>query len=200
MSNNEPSRRRTEEASPLHDDQKALNELGISSSTWQQWEKSFQEESDPPCSTSRSISYVIIGGLVSFNLVAFISLYPVLRGRGAPYLPSKRSQLDNMFQQLKQDSDFRKLIDNRQKLSFVDLGSGDGRVVFRAAREDIFHTATGYEINPMLHGFAQIRRMISPKYWRTTRFGIADIWKINLADVDVIAVVRSFRCSCRYAH
>ena len=33
-------------------------------------------------------------------------------------------------------------------LTFVDLGSGDGRVVFRAAREGLFDNCVGYEINP----------------------------------------------------
>jgi len=38
--------------------------------------------------------------------------------------------------------------DSKRNLTFFDLGSGDGRVVFRAAREGMFHKSIGYEINP----------------------------------------------------
>jgi hypothetical protein len=130
----------------------------------------------------------IAGGFATFNIVALLSLYPVLRGRGAPYLPTKRANLDVMFAQLRKHvkaSNHRKT----PRPIFVDLGSGDGRVVFRAARENFFGSCQGYEINPMLHGFAQLRRTFTPKYWSTTRFGLRDIWKVDLSNVDVVAVV-----------
>ena len=46
-----------------------------------------------------------------------------------------------------------KMKKEKQKgLVFGDLGSGDGRLVFRAAREkDLFRRAIGYEMNPFLH-------------------------------------------------
>jgi SAM-dependent methyltransferase len=75
-----------------------------------------------------------------------------------------------------------------RNLQFVDLGSGDGRVVFRAAREGVFHQSVGYEINPTLHLFAQARKLVSPKYWHTTRFQCRDLWKIQLRNYDVVAV------------
>jgi hypothetical protein len=132
---------------------------------------------------------LIAGGIASFNVVALISLIPVLRGRGAPYLPTKRTNLDRMFAQL------RPLLsetcnNSKSKPTFVDLGSGDGRVVFRAARENMFSNCTGYEINPLLHGFAQLRKTLTPKYWRTTSFALGDIWKVDLTKTDVVAVVR----------
>jgi hypothetical protein len=75
---------------------------------------------------------------------------------------------------------------------FVDLGSGDGRVVFRAAREDMFRLCVGYEINPMLHGWALWQRLVAgPAIWRSTRFYRADLWHVDLRDADVVAVVRS---------
>ena len=83
------------------------------------------------------------------------------------------------------------IIEQLKKLVFVDLGSGDGRLVFRAAREDIFDECIGYEINPILHSIALIQRLFGgPKYWNTrTKFYIRNIWDVNLHNADVVAVV-----------
>ena len=73
-------------------------------------------------------------------------------------------------------------------MTFYDLGSGDGRVVFRAAREGIFHKCVGYEINPVLHMFASMRRLVTPKYFKSTSFRMDDLWRVDLRKCDVIAV------------
>lgn len=105
-----------------------------------------------------------IGGFVILNVGLLLSLPPVLMGRGAPYLPTFRTKMDQMFAPLK--AHYHKSADTlaasqistiraatipkggNRNLTFVDLGSGDGRVVFRAAREGLFHKSIGYEINP----------------------------------------------------
>jgi hypothetical protein len=116
---------------------------------------------------------------------------------GAPYLPTKKKNLDAMFQQLRNDPHFASLLLKQQgssKLRFADLGSGDGRIVFRAARENVFGNSCGYEINPLLHSFAQMHRALVPtKYWKTTSFFIADVWNVDLRNVDVVAVVSAQR-------
>ena len=98
-----------------------------------------------------------IGGFVIVNVGLLFSLPPVLMGRGAPFLPTYKSKMDQMFAPLKayyhQRHASAGTINNGNKtinsnLTFVDLGSGDGRVVFRAAREGLFHKSIGYEINP----------------------------------------------------
>lgn len=95
-----------------------------------------------------------IGGFLILNVGLLLSLPPVLMGRGAPYLPTVKNKMDQMFAPLKAHYASIKvpmsssgIVDSR-KLTFVDLGSGDGRVVFRAAREGLFHKSIGYEINP----------------------------------------------------
>ena len=84
-----------------------------------------------------------------------LSLPPVIRGKGAPFLPTASKGLDIMFQELKKQpickavqSQSHGINKTKKKLTFFDLGSGDGRVVFRAARENLFHKSVGYEINP----------------------------------------------------
>lgn len=96
--------------------------------------------------------------------------------------------MQTLFAQLQKDPDF--LRHNQQRrLTFVDLGSGDGRFVFGAARLGLFRRCIGYEINPLLHAFASTRRLVQPKYWDTTSFALRDIWKVDLRDSNVVAVV-----------
>lgn len=86
-----------------------------------------------------------IGGFMILNVALLLSLPPVIMGRGAPYLPTVSKKMDKMFAPLHKSLTKKH---NQKKLVFVDLGSGDGRVVFRAAREGLFHKSIGYEINP----------------------------------------------------
>lgn len=99
-----------------------------------------------------------------------------------------------MFTQLRQEPSFRKLLQhhqNKNTLRFVDLGSGDGRFVFRAANEGLFGHCVGYEINPLLYIWSQARRLVSgPRIWSTTSFYCRDIWKVDLRQTNVVAVVR----------
>jgi hypothetical protein len=92
---------------------------------------------------------------------------------------------------------------------FVDLGSGDGRVVFRAAQEQLFTVCIGYEINPLLHLYALMQRLIRTMIRRQTitattaattnynsdtetQFYLRDLWNVNLSNANVVAVVRFF--------
>ena len=99
-----------------------------------------------------------------------------------------------MFSQLKSNPELRRRLLKRNEnatVQFVDLGSGDGRVVFRAAREGLFSQCIGYEINPLLHGFAVTRRWMAPRYWSSTQFQCRNIWNVDLRQADVVAVVSS---------
>ena len=108
--------------------------------------------------------------------------------------------------------------DNENKIVFVDLGSGDGRIVFHAAyREQLFTNCIGYEINPFLHGYAILKQQLykcysmlfppqnqntpstpimstttipSPRIGSIqTEFHLRDLWNVNLQNVNVVAVV-----------
>ena len=120
------------------------------------WEKEVQNEihinkevpTSTTCGSLHPAFAVSLGGFFLLNVGALLSLPPVLRGKGAPYLPTFSGKLNVMFNQLRQDKNIIKKLADQQQLRFVDLGSGDGRVVFRAAREGIFDKSIGYEINP----------------------------------------------------
>jgi len=164
----------------------------------------------------------VVGGIALLaNVAVLCSLPPVLRGKGAPYLPTFRKQMDEMFTKLRHDPDFASLLSRRRRrrlhihqqqeenntaairtrrttIRFVDLGSGDGRMVFRAARErDMFDEAVGYEINPFLHAFAQTRKFVLQPNWYlfNTTFRCANLWNVDLSrsgssdNADVTTVV-----------
>ena len=144
---------------------------------------------------------------------------------GAPFLPTYEKNMIHMFQQLRNEPQFMKrhhrvMMNHKdcngnenENIVFVDLGSGDGRIVFHAAyREQLFTKCIGYEINPFLHYYAIIKqqyyRMIFPRRNHNatsalsateaatilppiqTEFYIRDLWKVNLQNVNVVAVVR----------
>jgi SAM-dependent methyltransferase len=75
---------------------------------------------------------------------------------------------------------------DKKRGTFVDLGSGDGRVVFAASHKG--YRAIGYEFNPLLHALAQFQRALRPNTWSTTRFVCKDMWKVDLRQVDVCCV------------
>lgn len=132
-----------------------------------------------------------IGGTLFLlpHLAILLSLPPVLLRRGAPYLPTFGTKLNSMFDLVRHHVSHSQYMQHKQGgLRFVDLGSGDGRVVFRAAREQMFVSSVGYEINPALHFFASVRRLLIPKYWPSTKFYMTDLWKTKLHDYDVVAV------------
>lgn len=135
-----------------------------------------------------------IGGALFFlpHLAIILSLPPVLQRRGAPYLPTFANKLNVMFDLIKRHVSTSHNNNNastkQSSLKFVDLGSGDGRVVFRAAREGIFQTSVGYEINPALHMWVKFRQLLTPKYWASTEFYLGDLWNIKLHNYDVVAV------------
>ncbi len=95
----------------------------------------------------------LAGVFVIAHGAVILSLPPVIRGKGAPYLPTSSKNMDKMFHLIRQQPQIvRKLqraTAQKPVMKFVDLGSGDGRMVFRSAREkDLFGCSIGYEINP----------------------------------------------------
>jgi hypothetical protein len=152
--------------------------------------------SSPP--TNESLHPAITFGLccgAALNIGLLMSLPMVLLNRGAPYVPTFSKRANVMFQQLHK---FNRQSNNNNSTkhvlavadqTFVDLGSGDGRLVARAAHEG-YKLAVGYELNPALHAFANLRRLTSWQLFCRTRFYWQDLWKVSLREADVVVVVR----------
>ncbi len=169
------------------EEQKLLESLGETSLTWNKLRNVLSPS--PSSSSSGNKILLGIGGTLFLlpHLAIILSLPPVLQRRGAPYLPTFGNKMDIMFDLIRRHVSSSSM-STPSLLKFVDLGSGDGRVVFRAAREGIFHKSVGYEINPALHMWVKFRQMITPKYWSSTQFYLGDLWKVKLHHYDVVAV------------
>lgn len=81
-----------------------------------------------------AIVFIVLGLVIAVFLLTVVF--------GAPYVPSLRKDLDKSFDDL-----FVK--NSKENKVFIDLGSGDGKVLLKA-REFGFQDIRGYEINPFL--------------------------------------------------
>lgn len=105
-----------------------------------------------------TIVWIVALIILTFGVVAF---------RGAPYVPSKRRDVERALTELYALSSDDVL---------VDIGSGDGVVLRVASRQG--SRAIGYEIHPLL---VAISKWLSRHDSRvTTR--LADFWKTQLPD------------------
>eukprot|EP00562_Extubocellulus_spinifer_P003867 CAMPEP_0178536770 /NCGR_PEP_ID=MMETSP0696-20121128/36256_1 /TAXON_ID=265572 /ORGANISM="Extubocellulus spinifer, Strain CCMP396" /LENGTH=268 /DNA_ID=CAMNT_0020168999 /DNA_START=139 /DNA_END=945 /DNA_ORIENTATION=+ len=178
------------------EEEELLKSLGVDSSFLRSstaTSSSTSDDADGTCETGATGMHPALKaglgiGLVA-NLALLLSLPPVIMSKGAPYLPTFSRQSSVMFERIRQSRSIASRIRKGVPLTFVDLGSGDGRLVFQAARQSMFVRSIGYEINPVLHAFSCARRLIqAPKYWTTTDFGLRDLWKVELKEVDVVAI------------
>lgn len=92
---------------------------------------------------------------------------------GAPYLPTQKKQVEVGLD----------LLDLKKGQTFYELGSGDGRVLKRAAVRG--YNCVGYELNPLLYIFS---RIYTWKYRKNVKIVWGDFWKADLASADGIFV------------
>lgn len=102
--------------------------------------------------------------IVSFGLVLLV---------GAPYLPTLRPQITTALE----------LSGLQQGQTLLELGSGDGRVLFAAAEQGI--RAIGYELNPLLVVYSKIR---ARKYKGLVEVRWGDFWHSSWPPADAIFV------------
>jgi len=104
--------------------------------------------------------------MLVLGIVAFIILvFGFVVFRGAPYVPTKRGELRDMFDQAYPLGAHDTLI---------DIGSGDGVVLREAARRGA--RALGYELNPIL---------VALSWWLSrgdarVQVKLADFWRVEL--------------------
>lgn len=117
------------------------------------------------------ISAVAIGG----TILAIPFLTPAMRKHALPYIPATPKQISNVFAALEA---YRPNA-NPNKTNLVDLGSGDGRIVFEAAKRG--YRATGVELNSVLCFYSKYKSIVDAEIrtsiWRP-KFLRADLWKV----------------------
>lgn len=115
------------------------------------------------------------GGLalgVSIVCIPFVS--PALRKFCLPYVPATSEQLAGVTKALAGRSG-----------RLLDVGSGDGRIVFTAAK--LGFKADGVELNPWLIFYSRIASIFDPKY-RSTKFYRRNLWTFDLKPYNTIVI------------
>lgn len=94
--------------------------------------------------------------------------------RGAPYVPSRKREIQQAFTKLYP-------LDDTDLL--VDIGSGDGVVLREAARRGAY--AVGYELNPILFAISYFLS------WKDSRVNVnlADFWFVSLPPETTVVYV-----------
>lgn len=104
------------------------------------------------------------------DIILIISLFLILIFAGylvvgmliiTPFYPSRTKDLDKIWEELKPE-----IKKDLEKVNFVDVGSGEGRVVRWAAKKGM--NAYGIELNPFLTLYSRFRGFISPNRKRIT--------------------------------
>ena len=92
---------------------------------------------------------------------------------GAPYLPTLRSQTETALD----------LLEVKEGMKILELGSGDGSVALAAAKRGAF--IVGYELNPILVAISRIRCI---KYRSQVRIHWGNYWHAQWPVTDAIFV------------
>ncbi|KAJ0173059.1 hypothetical protein K1T71_011235 [Dendrolimus kikuchii] len=115
------------------------------------------------------------GGLalgVSIVCIPFVS--PALRKVCLPYVPATTEQLVGVT----------KVLAGRSG-RLLDVGSGDGRIVFTAAK--LGFEADGVELNPWLVFYSRLSALFN-RDCRNTKFYRRDLWKFSLRPYENIVI------------
>lgn len=120
------------------------------------------------------------------SAIALPFVTPAFRKFKLPYLPATQKQIENVFKCINYIVSKDLVLANQNKpLRLIDLGSGDGRIVFEAANRGF--KATGVEINTMLYLYSLFKSFSSRSEFKP-KFKRANLWKTSLSDYDIIVV------------
>lgn len=109
--------------------------------------------------------HLLFAVFLFYLIIAFVT--------GAPYVPSSSDAAQTMI----------RLARIQRGMIVYDLGSGDGKLLFQAAKMGAH--AIGFEMNPYLVFFTWVRILFSKErahihvYWK-------NIWTANIKDADVV--------------
>jgi hypothetical protein len=113
------------------------------------------------------VNTLVLVVVIIFLVFAFVILF------GAPYLPTLNKRVDDAFE----------LLDLKPGDTLLELGSGDGRVLKRAAQMGI--KGVGYELNPLLVWYSQISCW---RYRKLVTFKCRNYWQVTLPPADAVFV------------
>lgn len=110
--------------------------------------------------------YVLLLLYFAFTLIAIF--------RGAPPIPSLSSTVKRMM----------RLAEIKPGEKLIDLGSGDGRILFAAAKNGA--QCVGIEINPLLVWYTKLRCALSRASSVTVHR--ENLWEVDLSNADIVTI------------
>ena len=120
------------------------------------------------------------------GIIAFLMLgsAAVAGMSAAPWLPTLPSQRKHLLDHLKLD----------QSQSVIDLGCGDGSLLFAIARRYPNLQCIGYEISLFPLAIAWLRKLWSFRAYRHVHIRFGNLFKQNISQADVIFIFLLNRC------
>lgn len=130
--------------------------------------------------SNRGLVAAAIFGVTGFLTMAISVpfILPALRKHCLPYVPATELQLANLVRAFRQYS--------KSGDSFLDIGSGDGRICRQAAQLDLYSQIHGVELNSVLVTYSKIYALFS--FRRNLKFFHQDLWKFPLNRYDSICI------------
>lgn len=158
-------------------------------------------EDQPSSKVGLAITICVGTAAIGLVCVTMPFVAPAFRKHALPYIPATDKQVSNVFKAIRQFESSKNVskyvpnTSNHPKL--IDLGSGDGRIVFEAAKQG--YKSEGVELNSMLvlyskfkalSSWSMIQNAAAERDLPVSRPQIhrADFWKINMKEYDLIVV------------
>lgn len=110
------------------------------------------------------VSYLLLFLFIGYTVYAMV--------RGAPFVPTALGNVRKIIA----------IADLHREDTLMDLGSGDGRILKRAA--PYVREAIGVEINPLLYWWSRWRL----KKYKNINIVREDLWKVDLSNVHVLTL------------
>ena len=129
--------------------------------------------------TQKFLAAALAGG-IALNGVMLYSFGSAWFRKGAPFVPTAQSKLSSIFG----PNGLLRAVPQPRK-HMVDLGSGGGALVRAAVRHGGFARGTGYEINPPLVAYSNMRSTFTGG---RERFFLRSLWEADVADADLVFV------------
>jgi 16S rRNA A1518/A1519 N6-dimethyltransferase RsmA/KsgA/DIM1 with predicted DNA glycosylase/AP lyase activity len=105
--------------------------------------------------------------------IILVSLFGFVLLFGAPYLPTTKRQVRASFE----------LLELKEGQTFLELGSGDGRLLLAGAKQGL--RCVGYELNPLL---VIVSIIVTWRYRKQVTIHWGNFWNGDLAEADGIFV------------
>jgi hypothetical protein len=157
----------------------------------------------PQTSNAGLYGALTVGALaIGLSIATIPFVTPAMRKHPLPYIPATTNQIKNIWKALaaysKHTNGIPPIQSTPQKrIKLIDLGSGDGRIVFEAAKRG--YDSTGVELNYLLVLFSKIKSFTN---WNKNgnksltngieimrpKFQKADFWKVPMSEYDLIIV------------